>query len=229
MAHRAVKAAAGLGLAVAGVGAYRRWVRPWMNRWGAAAHEADARLPGDALVDAPQATTTRAVTVAAPPSAVWPWLVQMGQARGGFYSYDWLERLSGLDVHNADRIHPEWQTLVVGDIVRLSPTSRMIAAQVEPEETLVLYQDVPLPLDGVADVPDALQWSWAFVLRPKGAHTTRLIVRVRANWEPGGWLGAVLAPVVEAVHFVMERGMLRGIRERAERTYALERTPTQKP
>lgn len=209
-----VLAAAGV---AAGAWAYTRWMRPWMNHWGASGHERRATLPGDDLVDAPQATTTRAITVAAPPSAVWPWLVQMGQDRGGFYSYDGLERLVGFDIQNADQIHPEWQSVEVGDVVRLSPRARMVVAGVQPERALVLVQEVPLPGE---DAPDAFRWSWAFVLRPEGAHATRLIARMRANWEPSGFFRFVLAPVVEGVHFVMERGMLRGLRDRAERAHA---------
>ena len=96
------------------VGMYRWLVRHRLYTWGATADEATAELPGDDLVEVGAPRTTRAVGIDAPPEAVWPWLVQIGEDRGGFYSYDWLERLAGTRIHNADAIHPEWQDVHVG-------------------------------------------------------------------------------------------------------------------
>ena len=94
--------------------AYHLFVRPWYLDWGATDDERDRRLPGDELVPAPGSETTWAVTVEAPSDEVWPWIVQLGQGRGGFYSYSWLENLVGADIHNVDRIVPEFQRLAEG-------------------------------------------------------------------------------------------------------------------
>lgn len=183
-----------------------------MKNWGARPGETRRSLPGDSLVPNPQAHTTRAVSIDAPAQDVWPWLVQMGQARGGFYSYDLLERLAGLRIRNANMIHQQWQDLDVGDVVRLSPSSAMVVADVEPEEALVLYQDVPL----TAEYDEPFRWSWAFYLEPIGTARTRLLVRTRVAWKPDGLARYIMDGPVELIHFMMERGMLLGVKKRAE-------------
>jgi hypothetical protein len=213
-----------LGGGALGALAYQYFGRPRVRRWGATDDEAARSLPGDGLVDDPDQVTTRGITIDAAPSDVWPWLVQMGQDRGGFYSYDWLERLVGFGIENADRIHDEWQDRDVGDLVRLAPGSDMVVAELETERALVLVQEVPLRDRGIdAD----LRWTWAFVLAPTaGGDQTRLLVRTRVGWQPDDLLGHVIGPPIELVHLLMERGMLRGIRERAERTALRQSTPT---
>ena len=99
--------------------------RRFYRNWGTTKEECRMSLPGDKLVDPPAIQTTEGVWIDAPASAVWPWLVQMGQDRGGLYSYETLENLFGLRYHNADRIHPEWQRLARGDLVRLAPKGWM--------------------------------------------------------------------------------------------------------
>jgi hypothetical protein len=114
------------GLAAFGAGAtwaYLAAVRPWHLSWGATAEEARRPMPGDDEVPRAALDATRAVTIAAPPEAVWPWLVQMGQGRGGFYTYAWLENLGGMDIHNADRIVPS------GNSSRLATASRPVTAR----------------------------------------------------------------------------------------------------
>ncbi|MBI3691872.1 MAG: hypothetical protein HY239_14800, partial [Mycolicibacterium aromaticivorans] len=108
-------------MAAAGIAAVYRWVlRPTMYAWGATDEEVAAELPGDGLVEPGSTRTTRAITIDAPVEEVWPWLVQIGENRGGFYSYDVLERLVGTRIHNADVVHPEWQQLQVADTVWLA-------------------------------------------------------------------------------------------------------------
>lgn len=140
--------------------AYRYVTYPWMMRWRTTADEPQQKLPGDDLVAHPRSQTTMAITIHANVTAVWPWLVQMGQGRGGFYTYDWLENLLGCDIHNVDRIHSEWQAPKVGDLVRMyreggGPPLYQIAA-IEPEQALILGH----PLDNNADWGD----SWTFAL-----------------------------------------------------------------
>jgi hypothetical protein len=193
---------AALGSAV-GLSAYIIIVRPWHLRWGATDDELKTHLPGDDLVRDPKLNATHAITINAPVQDVWPWLVQMGQNRGGFYSYDWLENLVGCRMPDVSRIVPEWQELNVGDEVWLHPKAPPLkVALVEPYRAIVLEK------------------SWGFYLVPIDETTTRLIVRGRGEFEPDLkspilnfllWRG-----IFEPAHFIMERKMLLGIKARAE-------------
>jgi hypothetical protein len=176
-------------------------------RWGATGEELNIALSGDELVPDADLTATRAVTVDADVEGVWPWIAQLGQARGGFYSYDFLENLVGLDIHSADRIVPEWQGIDVGDEVKFHPEGGMTAAVVEPGRALVLRGGIPgtPPFD----------FAWAFVVREQPDGTTRLVVRERYRYLR--WWARLLVEPVEFVSFVMSKRMLRGIKERAER------------
>ncbi len=96
-------------------------LRGWYDRWGATPVEVAGAMPGDELVPDPKITATRAITIGAPPEEVWAWLVQIGQGRGGLYSFDALGNLLGCDIHSASRIIPELQELHVGDLILLAP------------------------------------------------------------------------------------------------------------
>jgi hypothetical protein len=187
-------------------------VRPWMDRWGSTADERSRPLPGDELVpDAEQ--QTHAITIDAPAAAVWPWLLQMGQGRGGFYSHDRLERLIGADIRNANEIHPEWQDLAVGDLMRTyRPVPRFeplgwIVAALEPERVLVVRE----PERG-----GVINSSWAFVLEDD-ASRTRLLSRWRFR-RRGVTHAAFKWLVFDPAHFVMETRFLRGLKRRVERS-----------
>jgi len=208
------------GVAAAGAGVWAA-LRPRTLAWGASCDEVVRPLPGDDLVANPLYVTTRAVTVDAPAAAVWPWLVQLGQNRGGFYTYDALENLMGLDIHSAHAIRPEWQDLHPGeDYVTLDPDEvmKMTIAVLEPERAFVIRSGAPgEPPQGPGSFfRGELAFSWGFYLEPLDERTTRLIIRSRAAWADA--LPARLAkPVLlEPVHFIMEERMLRGIRERAQ-------------
>jgi hypothetical protein len=183
-------------------------------RWGATDEELNTALPGDELVPHADLTATRAVTVHAGADGVWPWIAQLGQGRGGFYSYDVLENLVGLDIHSADRIVPEWQGIDVGDEVKFHPEGGMTAAFVEPGRALVLRGGIPgtPPFD----------FAWAFVVRGRADGSTRLVVRERYRYVR--WWAPLLVEPVEFISLVMSRRMLRGIKQRAER--AVVATPT---
>jgi hypothetical protein len=193
-------------------------LRRWVLHWGATQAEVNARLPGDQFVPQPVWQCTRAIDIRAPVEAVWPWLVQMGQDRGGLYSYDWLENLAGLDFHSANRIVSEWQHVQVGDLVRFAPDQdTLVVAQVEPNRCLVwrvLEPGTHEPAD-LAHGPVAAAATWAFVLTPVDPERTRLIQRFRFGSRPRA-LGWLYTGFVEIPHFVMERRMLLGIRMRAE-------------
>jgi hypothetical protein len=204
------------GAVVASGTAYALLDYPPCASLGATHEECAAALPGDELIpDGLQ--STRAITVQAPPDAVWPWLVQMGQDRGGFYSFDWLERLFGAEIHNADRIHPEWQTLAVGDAIWPYPERKLRAmakssgdiggwrvVSVEPGRALVVQSN-------------AGRWSWTLVLRPIDRGGTRLVARTRFAEPERAVSRAMDALVGQPAHLVMELGVLRGIKARAEK------------
>jgi hypothetical protein len=154
--------AIGAALAAGGLVALRHRLR----RFGASEAEARSRLAGDELVGSPTFESTRAITIDAPPSAVWPWLVQLGQGRAGLYTYDRLENLFGLGIHSADRIVPELQQLETGDRISLGKGAYLVVHALEPERTLVLLH------------PDG-DWSWSFALEPRDGGRARLIVRNR--------------------------------------------------
>jgi hypothetical protein len=194
---------------------YGLLVRPRISRWGATDDEARRALPGDEL-ESPygyRPISTRAITIDAPPEKVWPWLVQMGSGRAGFYTHEWFERLLFItyaDGHSATRIHPEWQELHVGDRV---PYSRLNTVEVR-----------------MVDRPRCLIAGEWLVLEPlAGGSKTRLIARTRGGWlEPLVRKVPVIWPLLwpiaaliergpgELLHHYMESGMLLGIKARVE-------------
>jgi hypothetical protein len=207
MGRRHIAGATVIGGAAA---AYILLARPWQLRWGATDQESDEPLPGDDLIASPDLTATRAIAIRAPADEVWPWIAQLGQGRGGFYSYDFLENLVGCDIHSADRIVPEWQDVAVGDEVRLAPKAGLAVAFLERGRSLVLRGGIPM-----GDTASPYDFIWAFVLRDEPDGSTRLLVRERyAYMRP--WARFLVEPA-EAVSFMMTQRMLRGIRDRAER------------
>jgi hypothetical protein len=200
----------GAAAVVGSAAAYLLVVRPWQLRWGATDEEHHANLAGDDLIPNPDLLATRAITVHTVADQVWPWIAQLGQGRGGFYSYDALENLVGCDIHSADRIVPQWQDLKVGDQVNLYPKVGPSVAVVEPGRALVLRGGVPM-----GTVPPPYDFTWAFVVREQPDGTTRLLVRERYGYTQP-WAPLLVEPVA-VVSFVMSRRMLRGIRDRAER------------
>lgn len=205
-------------LGVAALVAYRGFVRPWQERWGATDQEVRARLVGDDLVAEPARQSTRAITIDARPDEVWPWVVQIGADRGGFYSYDRLENLFGLGIHSADRIVPEWQQRAVGDLVFANAAGGggWYVMEVRPNEALVL-QVANLAAGRPLRRDEQLGWEfvWTFTLIEQADGTTRLVVRERVGF--GRRIAQLALAPVGPVSFVMTRPMMRGIKARAER------------
>lgn len=186
---------------------------PWHTRWGSTDAELRAALPGDEpMTGSATYWLQHAVTIHAPVSAVWPWLAQLGTDRAGFYSYERLEQLFGIPVHSADAIHPEWQEIETGGFVTATPQGYLgIGHPLGWKLTLVERERVMV-----------LENWGAFVLLASDSATTRFIVRTR-NDQPAtfsgiaaAWVGLVL---FEPAHFIMQRGMMLGVKARAERVY----------
>ena len=184
-----------IGLAVSALRLSGAWQR--MVSWGVDPTVSACPLPSDDLVVDPVAVDTRSLVIDAPPSAVWPWLVQMGDDRGGEYSYS----VFGFPHRQgADRIVPEWQDRSVGD-----PINEWVVRGLEPERALVLYSDI------------AGSWSWAFILEPTdGGGRTRLVERIRSRPSLPRRVSEVAMPVIGLVILLMVRKQMLTIRDRAE-------------
>ncbi len=180
------------------------------RRWGATDDEVNLTLPGDELVSHADFTATRAITIHATATQVWPWIAQLGQGRGGFYSYDFLENLVGCDIHSADRIVPEWQRIDIGAEVRLAPEVALSVALVVPARALVLRGGIPM-----GNTAPPYHFTWAFVLRETANRTSRLVVRERYGYTRR-WAPMLVEPV-QFISLLMTQRMLRGIKQRAER------------
>ena len=192
-ARRAPRAAAIATLtATAG---YAGLLRPLMRRWGATNAELARELPGDDACPDPGLEQTHAISIDAPADKVWPWIAQLGQDRGGFYSYTILENLAGCRMRNADRSHPEWQQRSVGDTVLLHPASGLKILRFEPGRAIVF------------------EGGWALAVEPDGPDRCRLLARFRF---PRGAASVAYALLLELPHFLMERKMLLEIKRRAE-------------
>lgn len=217
---RTTKRIIGLAGGLAAAASYGFVIRPWMLSWGATKDEQNRLLPGDELLPEPKIYATHAVTIQASPSAVWRWLAQIGQGRGGFYSYDWIENLMGLDIHNADRILPEYQEIKAGDVIPLAPQGFSVPVViVEKERALVLHGDTRLR--GAGEAPpmkpgEYLSVSWGFYLFPRSDGSTRLVERWKTDWNPGLKNVLFYRLILEPGAFLMERKMLLGIKQRAE-------------
>ncbi|MCP4199957.1 MAG: hypothetical protein GY762_22665 [Proteobacteria bacterium] len=196
-------------------------MRPWHLRWGSSDDELNRALPGDDMLPDPKINATHAVTIQASPEEIWPWLVQIGQGRGGFYSYDVIENAMGLDIHSAAEIQAEHQDLAVGDLIPLSPDGIGLEVSIlEPENALVLMGDSRIP--GKEGAPpmrpgDYLATTWGFFLVAQEDGSTRLVERFRADWNDTSANNFAYRTFIEPGAFVMERKMLLGIKDRAER------------
>jgi hypothetical protein len=180
--------------------AYLRVIRPWQLRWGATPEEVGRPLPGDEVVPDPTFDATRAITIAARPDQIWPWLLQVGVKRAGWYSYDLLDNLAR---PSAREIIPALQQVAVGDVVPLSPDGQ--------QGVRILALDLPHSMMW-GTLPDT---TWLWLLEPGADGTTRLITRIRAHYR---WLSPTIAfsMLIEFADIWMIRKMLLNLRERAE-------------
>ena len=201
------KMIAGAAAGSAAVAAYLLVIRPWHQRWGATDAELVGAIPGDDLVEDPSYVTTRAVSIKACPDDIWPGLMQMGYGRGAMYTYDWIDRILGiLDRPSADEILPEFQHLEVGDVIPMGSGPSWPVKSIEPYRSLVL--DIKGP---------GVHVTWSILLDEVEERHTRLILRIRGRLEMTPVLVAT-TPITDAGEFIMVRGMLLGIKRRAEAT-----------
>ena len=189
-------AATGIAIAVA----YVRWLRPWQLTWGATPEEVGDTWPSDGLVPDPTFDATRAISIEARPESVWPWLVQVGVKRAGWYSYDLLDNLGRPSAH---RILPEFQRLEPGDVIPMSPdgTQGIPVISLDPPRSMVW------------GTPGGTTWAWLVAPRPDGS--TRLLARIRSRYD---WRSPsiLFSALVEFGDIWMMRRMLMNIRRRAE-------------
>lgn len=196
-----------LGVGAAATAIYARFVRPWQLHWGATTEEVARRLPSDELVPRPTFDATRAITIAAPPEEIWPWLVQVGLTRAGWYSYDLLDNLGR---RSARRIVPELQDLAVGDVVPMSPDGKQG----------MRVHSLDRPRSMVWGTPGDTTWAWQLDPTPDGR--TRLLTRVRSRYR---WLSPSIAfsMLIEFGDVWMMRRMLLNLRERVEAAHSVRR------
>jgi hypothetical protein len=198
-------------------------LRNFYRKWGATEHEAHKPLAGDGLIPKPRMEYTRAISIKAPPDRVWPWLIQIGYGRAGWYSYDVLEDMVGagvfVDGESAERVVPELQDLKVGDKIALHEELAFEVHTIESPRTLILRDMSERGPD------DFMHCSWVFVLEdpedlelPEFAGGTRLLIRWRLDYTPKRSNDLMWKVFVEPINFVMERKMMLGLKHRAEGT-----------
>jgi hypothetical protein len=209
MKHRSMGSKmVGVAMAVgAATAAYLLFIRPWQLRWGATDEELERPMPGDEIVECPTFNATRAVTIAARPEEIWPWIVQMGVTRAGWYSYDLLDNLGR---PSARGILPQFQNPTIGDVIPMSPDGKqgMYVKDFEQDRWMLWW-----------DGKGGMSWSWG--LYPVDEGHTRLITRVRMRYK---WLSPsiVFDMLVEFTDIIMMRKSILGIKERAERIGGME-------
>ena len=223
-----VRIGIGIGVTVGVAGlVYARVIRPWQLRHGATQDEAQRSLPGDDLVPSPKSGYTQAITIKAPKSEVWPWLVQIGYKRAGWYSHDFLHRLVGIagcvddERCSAERIIPELQDLKVGDVIEIAPGMGYTVEGLEPEQALILQSILDTgkweSVSSEDPLPEKyLRSGWVWFLEGIDEKTTRLIVRVQSDHDPG--LLSTLSTGISNIlgKMVMQPKTLRVLKQRAE-------------
>jgi len=187
-------------------------------RWRANEKEVNDSFPGDNLINKPKWQFTQAITIEASVDMVWPWLIQIGQGRGGFYSYQLLENMGGCHIHNADRVFPEYQHLEAGDNIMLHPKVPFPVSKVEPGRAIVLHYDTRkglTPIPGTKPA-DYFESSWSFSVDPMNNKTTRMVARFKIDYSPGIRNKVLYGYFTELISSTMQQQMLRGIKKRAE-------------
>lgn len=179
-----------------------RQLLPWMNKWGSTQEELEMKMPNAEVFEPNGILSTHAITIDSPPEKIWPWIVQVGQNKGGFYSYSWLENLFGCRMKNTEQIIPEFQDIKVGDKVLLHPKAPpLVVSYVDPGKALALE-------------------GWYFYLKPLGKSRTRLLTRCY-DWKDPNRKYKIAekiftGPAFDIAHWIMEQKMMKQIKRLAE-------------
>ena len=196
-------------------------LRSKLRKWGSTEEELNRKLPGDELIENVKGWYNHAVTIKAAAADVWPWIVQLGQNKGGFYSYELLENVVGSKIHNVDKIVLEFQDTAVGDAVMMTPkTAPYIVTAIEPGRAFVLRLRVNLATQQVVDATEPLpekyqDGSWLFFIEETSEGVTRLMTRSRNDWNQSK-TNTFFYGLFGIISIAMDRKMLKGIRKRAE-------------
>jgi hypothetical protein len=205
---------------------YLALLRPASHRWGLTGAEVGRSLPGDDLVPIPRVEYTQAISIEAPPEEVWPWLVQIGYGRAGWYTYDLFYNLTGSGSfydgdRSAERIIPELQDLGIGDTIELAKGMSFEVVTLEKDRLLVLLARVDWETGESFELSDTLpdnyiNMSWVYLLEDRGENATRLTVRWQGDYSPGLGNALALGIPTEAGALIMQPKLLRGVKARAE-------------
>ena len=210
------------GAALMGVHLILPFLHGYRSSWGATDEELARPWPGDEFVPVPRGGFTHGITIRALASRVWPWVAQIGQGKGGFYSYEFLENLAGCEIHNADRLVPEWQDVKVGDLLRLHPAAAVPVELVEPGRCFVMHGVINTTTGegaagGATPSQDFVNVSWLFYVEDVPG-SSRFISRWRVDYEPGFKNEVMYGRYgLEPIAAVMDFKMLKGVKQRAER------------
>jgi len=213
------------GAALMGVHILLPFLHKWRVRWGATDEELGRAWLGDDLVPRTRGGFTHAITIRAPASQVYPWVAQIGQNKGGFYSYEFLENLVGCNIHNTDRLLPGCEEVKTGELLWLHPKAGVPIERIEAGHGFVMHgllnTSTGETISSVAAMPASfVNVSWLFYVYDIGGGYTRFVSRWRLDYPPGfknelmfgRWL-------LEPVAAVMDIKMLRGVRKRAQTTH----------
>ena len=197
-------------------------LQPLRKRWGLTKSEVAQTYPGDHWIEKPLDQFNHAIEIRAEPDNIWPWIAQIGQGRGGFYSYEALENLFGYQIYNSDTILPQFQDVKVGDLIPFSPTDAFPVIEVEPPHKLIIGVFVDLdtkqPIEPTSKlIGNCMHVTWLFHIEPMTSTTSRLVSRCRVQMQPT-WKKRLWLVLYEPVMFTMDRKMLIEIKRRVEAT-----------
>lgn len=195
------------------------------ERWGLRKEELTRIFPGDEIIDQPKSQFTHAINIDAPLEDVWPWIAQIGQGRGGFYTYEALENMAGLKIHNADIILPEFQSPNVGDLIPFSPTDAFPVVICEPGSAMAIGFCIDVETNKLIDPEDNsyskyLHISWLWYVEPLDDYRSRFFSRNRVSFTSSFKNKLLYGPIAEPIVFAMDRKMCLGIKKRAEKLYS---------
>ncbi|MGB5319416.1 hypothetical protein [Eudoraea sp.] len=200
------------------------FLKPLRDRWGMSRKEASSLFPGDYIVPQPKSEFIHALEINAPASFVWPWIAQIGQGKGGFYSYEALENMVGLKIYNADKILAEFQQPQIGDLISFGPKDAYPIVICEPGKYMAIENWYDLNKNSVYNQAlespiNYLHLSWLWMVGSIDENRSRFISRNRVDFSPSFKNNLMFGPLGEPIVFAMDRKMCYGIKRRAENLY----------